>query len=145
MSNKSIAIGSDHAGFELKGDIIVHLIEKGFEITDCGPDSADSVDYPDFAHEVAKSIEASTSDLGILICGSGNGVCMTANSHSGIIAGLAWEPEIASLARQHNNANIICVPARFVSPEKGIEIVDAFLDATFEGGRHERRVNKIKA
>jgi len=129
----------------LKGDIIVHLIEQGYEVTDCGPDSADSVDYPDFAHEVAKSVEGKSSDLGVLICGSGNGVCMTANSHAGIIAGLAWEPEIATLARQHNNANVICVPARFVSPEKGIAIVDSFLDAEFEGGRHERRVNKIKA
>jgi ribose 5-phosphate isomerase B len=144
MSNKTIAIGSDHAGFELKGDIIVSLIETGYEVIDCGPDTGESVDYPDFAHEVAKEVEANNADLGILICGSGNGVCMTANSHKGIRAGLAWLPEIAELARQHNNANVICIPARFVSPEDGLAIALAFLNSEFEGGRHQRRADKIK-
>jgi ribose 5-phosphate isomerase B len=144
MSNKTIAIGSDHAGFELKGDIIVSLIETGYEVIDCGPDTSESVDYPDHAHEVAKEVEANNADLGILICGSGNGVCMTANSHKGIRAGLAWLPEIAELARQHNNANVICIPARFVSPEDGLAIALAFLNAEFEGGRHQRRADKIK-
>jgi ribose 5-phosphate isomerase B len=144
MNNIKIAVGSDHAGFDLKKDLLVYLSEKGYSLEDMGPNSADSVDYPDFAHKVASRVETKTCDLGILICGSGNGVCITANKHHGVRAALAWEPELASLARQHNNANVICIPARFVSQEKAFQIVDAYLDSAFEGGRHENRVNKIE-
>jgi ribose 5-phosphate isomerase B len=144
MNNIKIAVGSDHAGFDLKKDLLVYLSEKGYSLEDMGPNSSDSVDYPDFAHKVASSVETKTCDLGILICGSGNGVCITANKHHGVRAALAWEPELASLARQHNNANVICLPARFVSQEKAFQIVDAYLDSAFEGGRHENRVNKIE-
>lgn len=140
----NLAIGSDHAGFKLKNELLVHLLEKGLELQDFGPDTADSVDYPDYAHKVAESVATGENDLGILICGSGNGVCITANKHKGIRAALAWEEEIAALARQHNNANILCVPARFVSKAKAFKIVDAWLDATFEGGRHQNRVSKIE-
>ena len=140
----NIAIGSDHAGFKLKNELLVYLLEKGLELQDFGPDSADSVDYPDYAHKVAESVSTGENDLGILICGSGNGVCITANKHKGIRAALAWEEEIAALARQHNNANVLCVPARFVSKNKAFKIVDAWLDATFEGGRHQNRVSKIE-
>lgn len=140
----NIAIASDHAGFKLKNDLLVHLIELGFEIQDFGPDSADSVDYPDYAHPVANSVVSGENTLGILICGSGNGVCITANKHKGIRAALAWEEELATLARQHNNANVICIPARFVSKAKAFKIADAFLNASFEGGRHENRVSKIE-
>jgi ribose 5-phosphate isomerase B len=140
----NLAIGSDHAGFKLKNELLVHLIEKGLELQDFGPDTADSVDYPDYAHKVAESVASGENDLGILICGSGNGVCITANKHKGIRAALAWEEEIAALARQHNNANILCVPARFVSKAKAFKIVDAWLDAAFEGGRHQNRVSKIE-
>ena len=144
MNNIKIAVGSDHAGFDLKKDLLVYLSEKGYSLEDMGPNSAESVDYPDFAHKVASSVETKTCDLGILICGSGNGVCITANKHHGVRAALAWEPELASLARQHNNANVICIPARFVSQEKAFQIVDAYLESAFEGGRHENRVNKIE-
>jgi ribose 5-phosphate isomerase B len=144
MNNIKLAVGSDHAGFDLKKDLLVYLSEKGYSLEDMGPNSSDSVDYPDFAHKVASSVETKTCDLGILICGSGNGVCITANKHHGVRAALAWEPELASLARQHNNANVICIPARFVSQEKAFQIVDAYLDSAFEGGRHENRVNKIE-
>jgi ribose 5-phosphate isomerase B len=140
----NIAIGSDHAGFKLKNEMIVYLLEKSAELQDFGPDSADSVDYPDFAHKVAESVSGGENELGILICGSGNGVCITANKHKGVRAALAWEEEIASLARQHNNANVLCLPARFISKSKAFKIVDAWLDAQFEGGRHENRVNKIE-
>ncbi len=144
MNNMQIAIGSDHAGFELKNDVIVYLLEKGYELQDMGPDSADSVDYPDFAHKVANAVATQENTLGILICGSGNGVCITANKHQGVRAALCWEPELGSLARQHNNANVLCLPARFIPQEKAFAIVDAYLEASFEGGRHENRVNKIE-
>lgn len=140
----NLAIGSDHAGFKLKNELIVYLLEKGYELQDFGPDSADSVDYPDYSHKVADSVATAENDLGIVICGSGNGVCITANKHKGIRAALAWEEEIAALARQHNNANVLCLPARFISKNKAFKIVDAWLEATFEGGRHENRVNKIE-
>jgi ribose 5-phosphate isomerase B len=140
----NLAIGSDHAGFKLKNELLVYLLEKGLELQDFGPDSADSVDYPDYAHKVAESVSTGENDLGILICGSGNGVCITANKHKGIRAALAWEEEIAALARQHNNANVLCVPARFVSKNKAFKIVDAWLNAEFEGGRHQNRVSKIE-
>ena len=143
MNNKTIALGSDHAGFELKNDLIVYLIEKGYDLADMGPDSADSVDYPDYAHKVASAVADGNACCGILICGSGNGVCITANKHTGIRAALCWEPEISALAKQHNNANVICLPARFISQEKAFTIVDAYLNMEFEGGRHANRVNKI--
>lgn len=144
MNNMNIAIGSDHAGFELKQELLNYLSTKGLTPVDMGPNSADSVDYPDFAHKVAESVETGKCPLGILICGSGNGVCITANKHHGVRAALAWEPELASLARQHNNANIICLPARFISQETAFQIVDAYLNSEFEGGRHANRVNKIE-
>jgi len=140
----TIAVGSDHAGFDLKNDVLVYLIENGHQPHDFGPDSADSVDYPDYAHKVADSVATGENQLGILICGSGNGVCITANKHQGVRAALAWQPELASLARQHNNANVVCLPARFVSTEDALKIVDAYLNSDFEGGRHENRVNKIE-
>lgn len=145
----TIAIGSDHAGFDVKERIIKALNSGMLEdfnagVSDMGPDSSDRVDYPDYAHKVAQSVSEGRCDLGILICGSGNGVCITANKHEGIRAGLAWDTELASLAREHNNANIICLPARFVSEEKALEIAKAFLAATFEGGRHQERVQKIE-
>jgi ribose 5-phosphate isomerase B len=145
MNNVTIAIGSDHAGFELKQEMCNYLTNKGYSMVDLGPNSADSVDYPDFAHNVASSVETGITQLGILICGSGNGVCITANKHHGVRAALAWAPELASLARQHNNANVICLPARFISQETAFEIADAYLESAFEGGRHETRVNKIEA
>jgi ribose 5-phosphate isomerase B len=145
----TIAIGSDHAGFDVKERIVKALTSGMLEeynagVSDMGPDSSDRVDYPDYAHKVAQAVSEGTCDLGILICGSGNGVCITANKHEGIRAGLAWDSELASLAREHNNANIICLPARFVSEEKALEIAKAFLAASFEGGRHQERVQKIE-
>lgn len=138
-----LAIASDHAGFDLKEVLKKSLSEKGFALQDFGAYSSDSVDYPDFAHPLAASVEKGENDLGILICGSGNGVCITANHHAGIRAALAWNEEIASLARQHNNANVLCLPARFISEEEALNIVMAYLSMEFEGGRHQRRVEKI--
>jgi ribose 5-phosphate isomerase B len=138
-----IAIGSDHAGYELKSFLISELQSQGFEVNDFGTNSAESVDYPDYAHPVANFIEGDKDSLGILICGSANGVCMTANKHAGIRCALCWTPEIAKLARQHNNANIVALPARFISAELASEIVQVFLKTDFEGGRHSNRVNKI--
>ncbi|MBS3914242.1 MAG: ribose 5-phosphate isomerase B [Bacteroidetes bacterium] len=140
----NIAIGSDHAGFKLKNELVVYLLDKGYELQDFGPDNGDSVDYPDYAHPVAESVASGENQLGILICGSGNGVCITANKHKAIRAALAWEDEVAALAKQHNNANVICIPARFVTKAKAMKIADAFLEAEFEGGRHERRVEKME-
>lgn len=138
-----IAFGGDHAGFSYKKDIIDYLTDKGLETKDFGPNSEDSVDYPDFTHPLAKSVESGESTLGVLICGSGNGVAMTANKHQNIRAALCWNTELASLARQHNNANVLCIPARFISLDEAKACVDAFLEAEFEGGRHDRRVGKI--
>lgn len=138
-----IALGGDHAGFEYKSTLINYLTDKGIEVKDFGPFSLDSVDYPDFVHPVANAVEAGEFDLGILICGSANGVAMTANKHAGIRAGIAWDVELAKLTRQHNNANILCLPARFISLDKAKECVDAFLETPFEGGRHQNRVDKI--
>lgn len=139
-----IAIGSDHAGFELKAVISKFLTDKkGFEVQDFGCHSNESMDYPDSAHPVCESIEKKESSLGVLICGSGNGIAMTANKHQGIRAGLSWTPEIAELARLHNDANILVLPARFINEELALEIVGKFFDAEFEGGRHQRRVDKI--
>ena len=138
-----IAIGSDHAGFEYKEIIKKELFAAGWQVTDKGTYSMESADYPDYAHPVATIVEEGSAAAGILICGSGNGVCMTANKHKGIRAALCWLNELAALARQHNNANVLCIPARYVSPELAQQMVDTFLSAAFEGGRHERRVEKI--
>lgn len=142
MATKIIPIGCDHAGFELKGKVIDFLKEKGYEIKDYGCYSEESIDYPDFAHPVAEHVENENA-LGVLLCGSGNGINMTANKHQGIRAALCWTTEIAELARQHNNANILTLPARFLEADEALDIVEAFFATDFEGGRHERRVNKI--
>ena len=138
-----IIIGADHAGFELKEQLKQYLTKKGHELRDEGTYSPASVDYPDFAHAVAKKVEDGESLTGILICGSANGVAITANKHAGIRAAICWSDEIARLARQHNNANIICIPARFVSGELAEIMTDTFLSTEFEGGRHQLRVDKI--
>jgi ribose 5-phosphate isomerase B len=138
-----VAIGADHAGFEYKTLLIDLLKSKGFEVKDYGTYSANSVDYPDFAHPVADAVESGVSAWGVLICGSANGVAITANKHQGIRAALCWTDEIAKLARQHNNANIVCIPARFVSTMVAEDITTTFLETPFEGGRHQNRVNKI--
>jgi len=138
-----IILANDHAGFGLKQKVKTWLQDAGHTVEDIGTHSEDSVDYPDFAHKVAESVAAKESDLGVLICGSGNGVAMAANKHKGVRAALAWLPEIASLARQHNNANVLCLPARFISEDLAKEILFAYLNAEFEGGRHQNRVDKI--
>ncbi|WP_271711458.1 ribose 5-phosphate isomerase B [Marinigracilibium pacificum] len=143
MKVNKIFIGGDHAGFELKEKFVAFLNEKGYEVKDHGPYSAESADYPDFAHPVASDVESTDGTLGVLICGSGNGVCMTANKHANIRAALCWNKELAALARQHNNANVICVPARFVDENTAFEMLETFITTDFEGGRHERRVGKI--
>lgn len=144
MKAKRIAIGGDHAGYEYKEQLRKQLEEKGYEVKDFGPFSADSVDYPDFAHPLAQTVADGSYDAGILICGSGNGVAMTANKHQGIRAALCWNKELSALARQHNNANILCLPSRFVAYELAEEMAETFLSTEFEGGRHNRRVDKIK-
>ena len=138
-----IVIGCDHAGFELKGKIINHLLEKGFDVEDMGCYSEDSIDYADYAHPVASKVEENLEVKGILICGSGNGINMTANKHQGVRSALCWTPEISKLAREHNDANILTLPGRFVSEELALEIVDVFFSTEFEGGRHLNRINKI--
>ena len=138
-----LAMGGDHAGYQLKETIKRLLASKSIDVTDYGPYSDESVDYPDFVHPVCQDVLKGSADLGILICGSGNGVAMTANKYQGIRCGLCWSPDIAALTRQHNNANVIALPARFITEEEAVLIVNSFLDATFEGGRHQRRVNKI--
>lgn len=141
--SKKIAIGADHAGFEYKNKISAYLADAGYEILDFGTYSANSVDYPDFAHPVATSVESGEAERGILVCGSGQGVCITANKHQGIRAALVWEPEIAKLSREHNNVNILCLPARFISENVAFDCVNIFLNTEFEGGRHGDRVGKI--
>jgi ribose 5-phosphate isomerase B len=138
-----ISIGNDHAGPDYKKAIVKYLEGKGIEVINHGTDSADSVDYPDFVHPVAKDVENKTVDFGIIICGSGNGVAMTANKHQKVRAALCWTKEISALARQHNDANIISIPARFTSIQQAVEMVDTFLNTPFEGGRHQGRVDKI--
>ena len=140
---KPIAIGSDHAGFEYKEDLISFLEAKGLPFHDFGTHTSESVDYPDFAHPVSHAVEQGEASFGILLCGSGNGVAITANKHQGIRAALCWGEEIAKLAREHNNANIICIPARFVREGDAEKMVEIFLKTPYEGGRHERRVEKI--
>ena len=139
----NIAIGSDHAGFSYKEAIKDHLTQAGFEVNDLGTFTDASCDYPDYAHAVASAVEAGVSLFGVLVCGSANGVAITANKHAGIRAAICWEKEIAILARAHNDANIICVPARFVPVDAALEMVDVFLSTEFEGGRHATRVGKI--
>jgi len=138
-----IAIGADHAGYDLKKVIINFLNEKGHEIEDFGCHSEESIDYPDYAHPVCESIESGKNEFGVLICGSGNGISMAANKHSGIRAALSWEAEIAKLGRLHNDANIVSLPARFITEENAVKIIDVFFSTDFEGGRHQRRVDKI--
>jgi ribose 5-phosphate isomerase B len=138
-----ISIGNDHAGPEYKKAIVDFLKQKGHEIINHGTDTFDSVDYPDFGHPVAIDVATGKADFGVVICGSGNGINMTVNKHQGIRSALCWDKEIASLARQHNDANIISIPARFTSIQQAVEMVDTFLNTNFEGGRHANRVNKI--
>ena len=138
-----IAIGNDHAGTSYKFIILKHLESQHIKVYNYGTDSDESVDYPDFVHPVAQQIEKKEADLGILICGSANGVAMTANKYKDIRAGICWNTEISSLIKQHNNANILCIPARFTNQKKILEIVDVFLKTKFEGGRHQRRIDKI--
>jgi|SRR5688572_734336 len=146
MATNSVALGADHAGYETK-ELVAKFLndpEISIRVNDVGTYSTDSVDYPDFAHQVATLVSEGKAELGILICGSGNGVCITANKHHGIRAALCWTRELAALARQHNNANVLCIPARFVSNETSLEMVEAFLNTDFEGGRHAKRADKIE-
>jgi ribose 5-phosphate isomerase B len=138
-----ISIGNDHAGPDYKKAIVSFLEQKGYQIFNHGTDTFDSVDYPDFGHPVAVDVESKKADFGIVICGSGNGIAMSANKHQGVRAALCWTKEIAALARQHNDANVISIPARFTSIQQAVEMVDTFLNTTFEGGRHATRVDKI--
>ncbi len=138
-----IAIGGDHAGFDYKSVIIEMLSDQGVGVKDFGPFSSESCDYPDFVHPVAEAVEGDDADLGIVICGSANGVAITANKHQGVRAAIAWQAEIAKLAREHNDANIVAIPARFIDLDLAKEIVNVFLQTSFEGGRHQARVDKI--
>ena len=139
-----IAIGGDHAGYDLKLKVIEKLEKEGHEVKDFGPYSADSCDYPDYVHPLAQAVEAGEFKFGIVICGSGNGVNMVANKYQGIRSGLCWEPELAEMTRLHNDANVLAIPARYISEEKGLAIVHAFINTEFEGGRHQKRVDKIR-
>lgn len=141
--NKPVAIGADHAGFEYKIEIVKHLNQLGLQVADFGTYSAVSVDYPDFAHPTAVSVENNEAAFGILVCASANGVAISANKHAGVRAALCWQKDVAQLARQHNNANIVCIPARFISLQLALNIVDTFANTAFEAGRHQRRVNKM--
>src|SRR5690606_28947335 len=138
-----IAIGADHAGFEYKQKIVDYLTGKGIEIQDFGTFSTDSVDFPDFAHPTAEAVETGKADFGILLCGSGQGVNIAANKHRGVRSALCWNKDISRLTRQHNNSNIIALPARFVAYEYAVEMIETFLNTEFEGGRHQNRVEKI--
>ena len=142
-ATKPIAIGSDHAGFEYKEAIKKWLVHKGYQVKDFGTPSLDSVDYPDYAHPTAASVASGESTFGILICGSANGVAMTANKHQSIRAALCWQTDVTALTRQHNNANIICIPARFVALALAEQMIEVFMETAFEGGRHAGRVGKI--
>ncbi len=138
-----VALCSDHAGYEMKKAIIEVLKERGVECRDFGTFSSDSCDYPDFAHPCAEAVESGACYPGIAMCGTGNGISMTLNKHQGIRAALCWKPELAALAREHNDANILVMPARFVSVEEAIAMTDTFLNTAFEGGRHQKRIDKI--
>ncbi|MFK7781559.1 ribose 5-phosphate isomerase B [Psychroserpens sp.] len=139
----TISIGNDHAGTEYKQAIQAYLKTKGFTVNNYGTNTNDSVDYPDFVHPVATDVTEAKANFGILICGSANGVAMTANKHQKIRAGICWTKEITELTRQHNNANICCIPARFTAVQQAIQIVETFLNTEFEGGRHQKRIDKI--
>ena len=139
-----ISIGGDHAGLDLKKAIDRHLNDQGTQVRDRGTNSSESTDYPDYAHAVAHDVESGEADLGIVVCGSANGVNITANKHHGVRSAIAWNEEVAKLAREHNDANVLALPARFVDEVLALRIVDAFLGAHFEGGRHQRRVEKIE-
>jgi ribose 5-phosphate isomerase B len=141
--SKPVAVGADHAGFQYKELLVDLLKSKGLQVNDFGTYSAESVDYPDFAHPVADAVESGAAGWGLLVCGSANGVAMTANKHQGIRAALCWQEDVARLSRQHNNANILCIPARFVSHQVAETMLTAFMETDFEGGRHEGRVNKM--
>ena len=141
--SKPIAIGADHAGFDYKEELISWLEEKGYTVSNKGTFDSNSVDYPDYAHPVAEMVEKGEAAFGILMCGSANGVCMTANKHQGIRAGLCWQTDVARLIRQHNDANIICMPARFVAFAQVTQMVEIFISTAFEGGRHKNRRDKI--
>jgi ribose 5-phosphate isomerase B len=143
MPSDKIALGCDHAGFEYKEQLKSYLTDSGYAVTDFGTNSLDSVDYPDFVHPLCNSIEEGKNEFGILVCGSANGVAITANKHQKIRAAIAWENEIASLARRHNNANVLCIPSRFISSAQAREFTITFLSTSFEGGRHQQRVGKI--
>ncbi len=143
VKNNEIAIGSDHAGFILKEYLKNVLLKKGYDVTDFGTNSEDSVDYPDYAHPVGQSIEKGRFNRAVVLCGSGNGVNMTINKYNSVRSALCWNEEIAKLARLHNNANVLALPGRFVEKEEAEKILNAFLDTEFEGGRHTNRVNKI--
>lgn len=143
IDTKIIPIGADHAGFQLKEAIKKHFTERGYEFKDYGTHSEESIDYPDFGHPVANYVQENKDTLGIVICGSGNGINMTVNKHQGVRSALAWTPEVAELGRLHNDANVLALPARFVSEEEGIKMVEKFITTEFEGGRHQRRVDKI--
>ena len=140
----TISIGSDHAGFSLKQDVIKHLQGKNIKVLDKGCYSEECADYPDHGHAVANSVLSKECDLGIVICGSGNGINMSVNKHKGIRGALCWNSEVAALSRQHNNANIMALPGRFISKEEALACADAFMSATFEGGRHQGRIEKIE-
>jgi ribose 5-phosphate isomerase B len=139
---KKVSIGNDHSGTDLKNKIMEVYADR-YEFVNHGTDGSESVDYPDFVHPVAKDVEGGEVSFGILICGSANGVCMTANKHQGIRAGLAWNKEVATLIKQHNNANIICIPARFLIEDEALDVLQTYIDQEFEGGRHQLRVDKI--
>lgn len=143
LSEMKIAMANDHAGYELKLKLKAWLEAQGALVTDHGCHSAESCDYPDFAHPCASQVENGEADFGVIICGTGNGISMTANKHQGVRAALCWDTPLAELARQHNNANILALPARFISEEKAMDVLKAFFSTDFEGGRHERRVAKI--
>jgi ribose 5-phosphate isomerase B len=138
-----ISLGNDHAGTEYKYEILEYLESQGFEVINHGTDSDDSVDYPDFVHPVAMDVENKRVDFGIIICGSGNGANMTANKHQGVRSALCWSKEITQLAREHNNANVLSIPARFTSKPQALDLVKTFLSTEFEGGRHQKRIEKI--
>lgn len=143
LSELRVAIASDHAGYNLKQTVIRFLTDNGTQVHDFGCYSTDSCDYPDFAHPCAAAVEKGEYDYGIVICSTGNGICMTANKHQGVRAALCWDIPLVELARQHNNANVLGLPANFIAKDKALEMVKTFFLTDFEGGRHERRVNKI--
>lgn len=143
VMEKKIGIASDHAGYEMKEFLVGYLAAKGWDVLDFGPESEESVDYPDFAHPLANAIESGELERGIGLCGSGEGMAITLNKHQGIRAGLVWDKQIAHLIRQHNNANVIVLPARFITNDQAVEFVEEFLATDFEGGRHQRRIEKI--